>query len=317
MIREPVTGIIAVLIRVPDGTLLMTQAGNTQATEQTFQRVAILYHPMIEASHPLAEQIAGWLSGRGIETQTALTWDEERVRPMIPGLDLLIVIGGDGSILRAARMAAAYGIPIMGVNMGRLGFLSEVTPNDWAEQFPRVWAGEYWVEKRMMLRARAYRHDLQIGEYLALNDIVISRGALARLVRLSAEIDGDYLTTYAADGLIISTPTGSTAYALAAGGPILPPELRNILLQPIAPHLTLNRAIVLSEGAHIRVHVNTDHQAILTVDGQFTVEMEHEDTIDIEASNDVSRFIRLGKPTYFYHTLLDRLEPRQAVHNDV
>lgn len=294
----------------------MTQAGKTHAKDRTFQRVAILHHPMIEASHPLAAQIAEWLDGRGIETQTALSWNEDRVRPMIPELDLLIVIGGDGSILRAARMAAGYGIPIMGVNMGRLGFLSEVTPDDWIEQFPRVWAGEYWVEERMMLRATAYRNGAVLGEHLALNDIVISRGALARLVRLSAEIDGDHLTTYAADGLIISTPTGSTAYALAAGGPILPPELRNILLQPIAPHLTLNRAIVLSEGAHIRVHVNTDHQAILTVDGQFTVEMEHEDTIDIEASDDVSRFIRLGKPTYFYHTLLARLEPRQAVHND-
>jgi NAD+ kinase len=153
--------------------------------------------------------------------------------------------------------------------MGRLGFLSEMGPEDWSAKLPKVLDGEYWIEERMMLKTETWRGDERIGEHIALNDVVISRGGLARVIRLHTEIDGDKLTTYVADGLIVATPTGSTAYALAAGGPILPPELHNILVLPIAPHLTLDRAIVLAEGSRVSVDVKTDHQAILTVDGQF------------------------------------------------
>jgi NAD+ kinase len=164
----------------------------------------------------------------------------------------------------------------------------------------------------MMLQTHAWRGETLIGQHEALNDVVISRGSLARVVRLKTEIDGDHLTTYVADGLIVATPTGSTAYALAVGGPILPPELRNILVLPIAPHLTLDRAIVLSEGSTIRISVMTDHQAILTVDGQSEIEMQDGDVVEVGASEHTSRFVRLGPRTYFYHTLLDRLEPKQV-----
>lgn len=276
-----------------------------------FERVAVLYHPMIEATRPVAESIHGWLAGRGLKSLLALTWDETEVRPMMSEIDLAIVLGGDGSMLRAARMAAGHDVPILGVNMGRVGFLTEVTPDNWQERLPCVLAGDYWIEERMMLRASATREGRLIGQYTALNDVVVSRGNLARVVQLLTEIDGDELTTYVGDGLIVSTPTGSTAYALAVGGPILPPELRNILVIPIAPHLTLDRAIVLSQGAHVRVHVYTDHQAILTVDGQFAFEMENGDEVDVKAGEEVSRFIRLGKRSYFYHLLLERLTPKQ------
>lgn len=275
-----------------------------------FERVAVLHHPKIEASHPLAEEICAWLTEQGCQPWAALTWEEEKIRPRMGEFDLLIVLGGDGSMLRAARMAAGYNVPIVGINMGRLGFLSEMNPRTWREQLPRVLAGEYWLEQRMMLQAQTWQGERLVAEHVALNDVVISRGSLARVVRLRTEIDGDTLTTYVADGLIISTPTGSTAYALAVGGPILPPTLRNILVIPIAPHLTLDRAIVLDEGSTVRVHVATDHQAILTVDGQFEVELQDGHHVDVRASEHVSQFVRLGKRTYFYHTLLARLEPR-------
>lgn len=281
-----------------------------------FERVAVLYHPKIEATHPVAEHIHKWLIEHGCDSRLALTWDEDEVRPMMAEVDLAIVLGGDGSMLRAARMASAHGVPLLGVNMGRVGFLTEVTPKNWQQRLPQVLGGEYWVEERLMLRARAWRGERLLGEYTALNDVVISRGNLARVVQLHTEIDGDELTTYVADGLIISTPTGSTAYALAVGGPILPPELRNILVIPIAPHLTLDRAIVLAQGAQVRVHVHTDHQAILTVDGQFAFEMNNQDHVEVRASDDVSRFIRLGKRTYFYHMLLERLTPKQPNERD-
>lgn len=276
-----------------------------------FDRVAVLYHPKIEATKPIAKEIHEWLKDQGMEAWLALTWDEVDVRSNLDETDLAIVLGGDGSMLRAARMTAGKDIHILGVNMGRLGFLTEVTPGNWRERLPHVLAGDYWVERRMMLEAEAWRGETPLGRYLALNDIVISRGTLARVVELRTEIDGEELTTYVADGLIVSTPTGSTAYALAVGGPVLPPDLRNILVIPIAPHLTLNRAIVLSEGAMVRVHVGTDHEAILTVDGQFAFELQDNDRIDVHTSSSVSRFIRLGKPTYFYHMLLERLEPKR------
>ena len=279
---------------------------------RAFRRVAVLYHPKKEATRPVADEIVGWLTVGGLEPWLGHTWDEAAVREHIAQLDLIIVLGGDGSMLRAARMAAGHSVPLLGVNMGRLGFLSEMSPETWRDRLPRVMAGDYWIEQRMMLRARSWRGDQLLGEHLALNDVVISRGSLARVVRLETAIDADQLTTYIADGLVISTPTGSTAYALAVGGPILPPELHNILVIPIAAHLTLNRPIVLAEGSVIRVTVGTDHQAILTVDGQFEFELRDQDQIEVSSSEHASYFVRLGKRTYFYHTLLERLGIQQV-----
>lgn len=278
---------------------------------QPIKQVAVLYHPKIEATRPVAEEIRGWLTTQGIDAWTGVTWDEENIRPRLITADLIVVLGGDGSTLRTARMAAGHEIPIVGVNMGRLGFLSEMGPSTWREVLPRILSGRYWLEKRMMLKARAWRGSQSLGEHLALNDVVVSRGSLARVVWLRTQIDGDPLTTYIADGLILSTPTGSTAYALAVGGPILPPELRNILVIPIAPHMSLSRSIALPEGAVIRVDVKTDHQAILTVDGQFEVDVQDGDHIEVLASEHASSFVRTGKRTYFYHTLLDRLGSKQ------
>lgn len=284
----------------------------TDSHPSEYHRIVVLHHPKIAASQPVARDIAAWLQERGVTVEVGLTWDEEQVRPLLEGADLVIVLGGDGSMLRAARMTSGSNTKILGVNMGRLGFLSEMGPENWRERMPKVLAGEYWIEERMMLQTETWRASERIARHIALNDVVISRGGLARVIRLRTEIDGDPLTTYVADGLIVSTPTGSTAYALAAGGPILPPELHNILVLPIAPHLTLDRAIVLAEGSTVRVHIRTDHQAILTVDGQFEVELKDGDHIDVCATEHVSRFIRLGKRTYFYHTLLARLEPKQV-----
>nr|MBN1228146.1 NAD(+)/NADH kinase [Anaerolineae bacterium] len=281
-----------------------------------FNHIAVLYHPKIRATQLVADEICSWLNRHEITTYLEHTWEESQVPEILAQSDLAIVLGGDGSMLRTARMAAPFRVPILGINMGRLGFLSEILPTDWPDKLPLVLAGSFWLEERMMLKAKAWRGDNLQHEYLALNDVVISRGTLARMVQLHTEVDGDKLTTYVADGLIVSTPTGSTAYALAVGGPILPPDLRNILVIPIAPHLTLDRAIVLSEGAIVTVHVNTDHQAILTVDGQFAFEMEDGDHVDVHTSEYTSRFIRLRGNTYFYHHLLDRLEPKHLINED-
>jgi NAD+ kinase len=267
----------------------------------------VLHHPKIKESKDLAEAICEWLVGQGLSAWMGLTWDEQAVRPRIPGTDLIITLGGDGSMLRSARMAAGHTSLILGVNMGRVGFLSEMSPANWQERLPEVFKRRFWVENRMMLQTETWRNGTLLGTHIALNDVVLSRGSLARVVQLKTEIDGEPITTYVADGLIISTPTGSTAYALAVGGPIMPPELRNILVIPIAPHLTLDRAIVLAKGSHITIHVRTDHQAILTVDGQFEFEIQDGDRVEVQASEHFSHFIRLDGPTYFYKTLVKRL----------
>jgi NAD+ kinase len=269
--------------------------------------IGLLHHPKLPATQRLAETMAHQVEAHGWAAWIGSTWDVAAVRGEIANLDLLVTLGGDGSILRAARMSCRHGIPVLGVNMGRLGFLTEVEPDEWDTALPRLLAGDYWIEERMMLYAEYRRGTVCRGQYEALNDVVVSRGSLARMVRLETHIDGGYLTTYAADGLIVSTATGSTAYAHAVGGPILPPELKNILLIPIAPHLSMDRAIVLGQGDVVEARVRTDHQAILTVDGQFEYELRDGDWVTVQASPHIGRFVRLQDRTYFYRTLMERL----------
>jgi len=272
-----------------------------------FRNVAVLYHPKLAESRVMAAEILEFVEGLNAKASVRSNWDKKGLDELLPELELLITLGGDGSLLRAARLTASYRIPILGINMGRLGFLAEVQPAEWRDSIRRTMVGEYWVEERLMLHAEHRRNDQVISMYEALNEIVISRGKLARVVRLDTYIDGGFLTTYTADGLIIATATGSTAYALAAGGPILPPELENFLLIPLAPHLSLERALVLSKGATIRVQVSTDHTAVLTGDGQFEIELMNNDEITMSAGPWIARFVRLQEKNYFYRTLMHRL----------
>ncbi len=176
-------------------------------------------------------------------------------------------------------------------------------------------AGRYWLEERMLLDV-AVTYDPPPGSptvtrpdhsYQALNDVVISRGNLARMVTVQTWVDHSYLTSYHADGIIVATPTGCTGYALAAGGPVLPPELKNILLIPICPHLSLDRPVVLSQGAKVTLRVEADHPPILTVDGQFEITLTEGDAVEVRASEYVSRFVHMSDRAYFYRTLMERL----------
>jgi NAD+ kinase len=272
-----------------------------------FEHIGILYHPKLAESRVMAAEILEFIEGRGVLAWVSPSWDEEAIKDRLIETNLLITLGGDGSLLRAARMTARRGIPILGINMGRLGFLAEVQPAEWPERVEQTLLGHGWVEERMMVHAEHYQADQLIKTYEALNEVVIGRGKFARVVRLRTDIDGVFLTSYTADGLIIATATGSTAYALAAGGPILPPELENFLLVPLAPHLSLERAVVLSKGVTVSVQVSTDHTALLTVDGQFEVELADQDKIVMQASPWVGRFVRLQEKNYFYRTLMQRL----------
>ena len=271
------------------------------------ERLIVFYHPKVEHSVRLAEALVEYMARRLGSAVIQASIEDPEARAHVAGQDMIVMLGGDGSMLYGGRLAAPHQVPVLGVNLGRLAFLPEVQPDEWQAALDRVLAGAYWIEERMMLHVEHRRSGQFLDAYEALNEAVVGRGALARPVRLKTLIDGGEITTYVADGLIIATPTGSTAYALAAGGPILPPELKNILLIAIAPHLSLDRAIVLAQGATVEVVVRTDHQAILSADGQVEVPLMDHDHVCVRMSDYVTRFVRVRPQNYFYTSLMARM----------
>jgi len=250
-----------------------------------------------------AEKMATYLKEKGIDAPTGSLYDEDLRRRVKKGeFDMLIAVGGDGSVLRAGHLCAPSGIPILGVNLGRLGFLIQIERGEWREYFERLLNGEAWVENRMMLHADHIRAGETLGSSNALNEVVVGRGQNLRPVHLSVLVDERRLTSYVADGIIASTATGSTAYALAAGGPILPPELRNILLVPIAPHLSVDRAVVLAEGSAVNIVAQSEN-SVLSVDGQPPTLLMEDDLVRVTAAEVTAQFVRFGDPGYFYRNL--------------
>jgi len=271
------------------------------------KRFGLLHHPRIADAPRLAQDAASRLQALGATVWSASAYDEAQVLQGARDTDLIISFGGDGTIVRVARTIAGLNVPILGVNLGRVGFLAELQPQEVAGKLEALVDGQFWLEERMMLHAGLQRGERVIESFEALNDVVAGRGRIARVVRITAEVDGQCLTTYVADGVIVATPTGSTAYSLAAGGPILDPRLRNLLLKPIAPHLTVATALVLPETACVRLALSTDSEASLTVDGQVAVALQEGDVVVVTASRNVCRFVRLGDRSYFYKTLLHKL----------
>src|SRR4030043_1277881 len=236
--------------------------------KKPIKRIAIVGHQKLPDTEKEAIAISAFLNEKGIETQHGYLYDEEIYRRVKRGeFDILIALGGDGTMLRAGHLGGPAEIPVLGINLGRFGFLTEIRQNQWEEFLTRMIAGEYWLERRMMLCAEQWRADSLLGRWDVLNEVVVSRGQIIRPLHVTAIVEGRFLTTYVADALIAATATGSTAYALAAGGPILPPELRNILLVAVAPHLSIDRAIVLAEGSSVNILIHTDHDALLCIDG--------------------------------------------------
>jgi NAD+ kinase len=214
--------------------------------------------------------------------------------------DLIIVLGGDGTLLSVARQIKGRGVPILGVNLGGLGFLTEISLEELPEMLPRVMEGNYRTSTRTMLDVEVRRENDEIFALSFLNDAVITKDALARIIDIETYVDNDYLTTFRGDGLIVSTPTGSTGYSLAAGGPILYPSLEHAVLTPICPHMLTNRPIILPEDASIRARLNsTDERVILTVDGQVGFPLEYLDEVVVKKSRFTVRLISSDNHDYF------------------
>ena len=282
---------------------------NTMINPDTLpKRIVIAIHPDIDGAQETASEISEFISRQGLDVYSGLLFDETlRSRGNAGDFDLMIALGGDGTMLRAVHLCAPNNVPILGINLGGLGFLIEIARDEWTTALESALRGDYWLETRMMLRVEHLRGDDLLGTWDVLNECVVSRGEIVRPVFLVAEIDGHPLTTYVADGLIVSTPTGSTAYALAAGGPILPPELRNILLVPVAPHFSVDRAIVLHEGSEVGIVVKTDHMASLSMDGHEPVQLQDRDIVRAHASKYTAIFVRFQDPEYFYRNLTSHM----------
>jgi NAD+ kinase len=279
-----------------------------------FTRLAIASHPKLSNGKQVAEEIVDFLKEYDVEIfYTTLDDEELASRIQSDQVDLLIALGGDGSMLRAGHICGPLGVPIMGINLGHFGFLMEIRQNQWSEFLPRLFQEDYWLERRMMLCAKHIRDNHDLSQWEVLNEAVIGRGKNIRPVHISTYVDNRFLTTYVADAVIAATATGSTAYALAAGGPILPPELRNILLVPVAPHLSIDRAIILAEGSTVSIRVQFSHDALLSIDGQNSIHLEDDDRIDVHASENDALFIRFQDPGYFYRTLTPHMNQNPSI----
>jgi len=271
------------------------------------KKVGILYHPMIDTARNLAEELKAFISARGVSVWLGSAWEGEEAKSNIDGTELIITVGGDGTILRAAQAIVPAPIPITGVNLGRLGFMTELNAGEAKAQLPALLDGKGWLDERAMLEAELTTGNEAPRSFYALNDVVVARGEVARVIFVEAHIDGEPVTTYKADGVIVATATGSTGYSLAAGGPVLHPRSADFLLVPISPHLSPAYPLVLPAASVVRLKVDTTHQAALSVDGHINLPLVSGDVITIRHSAASSRFLRIHSGD-FYGSLEQKLE---------
>jgi NAD+ kinase len=269
------------------------------------KRIGILYHPFLEKARDLAEKLEKFLSSQGVSSWRCSAWEEDKAKAQVPDTELILSIGGDGTILRSARIVTPLPVLILGINLGRLGFITEIDGDEALSSLPDLLKGKGWIEERAMLEAR-----IENKTFHALNDVVL-RGVTVRLVNIEAEIDGTVLTTYRADGVIVATATGSTSYSLASGGPILHPQSKEIVLQPISCHLGLSHALVLPPQSIVDLKVARREKVILSIDGQVELPLSDGQNVEVKLSPHVARFLRIHEPTYFYSSLWQKLGGRR------
>lgn len=276
------------------------------------RRAALLVHPRNPAARDIRRIAERELRDAGVELE-CIAEDGSQDGPALPdGADVLIAIGGDGTVLRAQRMAVPRGVPVLGVACGRLGFLAEVAPDDVEQRLAQLLNGAFRIERRALLSATLLRPGAEEERYYALNDAVLARGQVPRSLSLEVAVDGADTAHYVADGLIAATATGSTAYSLAAGGPILAPELRNLVLTPIAAHLSFVRSTILREDSVVEVRLAREQEAFLAVDGQVDVQVQIEHRVRIQIADVSALFVRFGPPSDFYRQLVPRLQHNLA-----
>ncbi|MCH7646771.1 MAG: NAD(+)/NADH kinase [Nitrospinae bacterium] len=269
--------------------------------------IGIISKPHHAEAKRVLEGLVPWLAERGksvvmdVDTASLVGETTGVEKDRLPDeVAMIIVLGGDGTFLSVARLTEGRDVPLLGVNLGGLGFLTEVTQEQIFETLGEIFEGNYGVGERLLLQAHVHRDDERIAEYRALNDVVINKGALARIISLETYVNGAYVNTFAADGIIISTPTGSTAYNLAAGGPILSPELGALIINPICPHTLTNRPLVLPEDVTVEVVLKAEGEdVLLTLDGQVGFALRYDDVVEVRKAPETVKLIEPPRRNYF------------------
>ena len=281
----------------------MTEAGS----------IGIVYSSWVSGAAELAQTLAQRV-GRGGKTWVCPVPDLGVHEGLTRETRLLVTVGGDGTILRAVRLAAPLGVPLLGVNMGRVGFMTELSAVEAPERIEAYAQGEGWVEERTMLEARVVpkdTHELResddSGSIRGLNDAVVGRSGVVRMVHIDVSVDGQPVATYSCDAIIVATATGSTGYALSAGGPILYAESPSLLIKPVSPQLSLESALVLHPDRVVELTARSDHQAALSVDGYVDVPLSPGDVVQVRRSKLVARFLRTGPRPRLPEALARRL----------
>lgn len=272
------------------------------------KKIGILYHPMKAGAQPFAQEIQRWLDSKGVTNWVCSAWDTERALTLVNDTDLMLTVGGDGTILRAAQVAVSARAPITGINLGKLGFMTELNADEALAKLPALLDGQGWLDERSVLEADMGTKPTKSSCYFALNDVVVTHGAIPRTINIEAAIDGEALTNYRGDGVILATATGSTGYSLAAGGPILHPQSADFLLVPIVPHLSMSYTLALPQSAVVTLRVGTVHPAVCSIDGHINVPVDDGATITVKHSTKRVRFLRLQPKNTFYGHLEQKLK---------
>jgi len=278
--------------------------------------IGLAPNPKKKEAVQLAAELADWLAERHMRALLASDVAKATGKPhlaadddQIAGADMLLVLGGDGTMLRWNRLAAHRGTPMMGVNFGQYGFITEIHPREAKTALARVLDGDYLISERVVLRAQVCRDGECTGEYFGLNDAVVSKGPVTRMLGLHTYVNGKFIVTYTADGIIVSTPTGSTAYSLSAGGPVVHPNVPVLIITPICPHTMNARSLVIPDSETVKIVGESSEQKIemaLTMDGQVMHRLTPEDAVEIGKADFAARLIQLD-PQSFYNKLQNRL----------
>jgi NAD+ kinase len=272
------------------------------------ERVGIIAKVHTSGIRDILKDLCQWLSERQVQVffdraTGGLVDQPQEVysKAQIPSLvDVIIVLGGDGTLLSIARLVGSNNIPIIGVNLGSLGFLTEITLDEMYTSLEQVYQQDFTTSQRLLLTACVSREGERIAEYSALNDVVVTKSALARVIDLETCINGQYVTTYKADGLIIGTPTGSTAYNLSAGGPVIYPEMQALVMTPICPHTLTNRPTVIPDTSELQVTLKSENEDVfLTLDGQVGFALRYQDVVHLKKADYMIRLVRPSERNYF------------------
>lgn len=273
--------------------------------------IGMLVHPQNPAARETAQRIRERLDADAIPCWEESTRATDVAEMHLASTRLLLVLGGDGSLMRAAQLTAPRDIPVVAVSLGRLGFLAELTPENAVDLLPQFLAGNYWLDRRLMLEVTVARADGTRTTVLAANDAVVTNPKPSRVLDISCSVDDAPVTTFVADAFIVSTPTGSTAYNLAAHGPIVAPWTQTMILTPVAPHLSSIDSLVISSDARVTLVASSRESAVLTSDGQLDVPLGAGDVVHICASPHTLALARVNPRNHFYATLVSRLIRRE------